>query len=208
MKKITNIAIQMAIITSAATITACGSDNNKTDKNSSANATEKKDTKSQGNDLNSPIVVRYVDEEELLKDYNLAKDFQDAIQRAQSKLMSAQQSRASEIQQLGSQIETKMKSNGYSTEAEYNADMARFQKKQQDAESYLGNLQRSTELEISQLQTQLQDSIKAYVQEFSEKKGYDAVVLQSAGLYFNPKMNVTKEIVEGLNARYNKVKEK
>ena len=40
---------------------------------------------------------------------------------------------------------------------------------------------------------------------FSEKNGYDAVLLQSAGLYFNPKLDVTKAVVEGLNARYVKV---
>lgn len=72
----------------------------------------------------------------------------------------------------------------------------------------MGNLQRSTELDINQLQTQLQDSIKSYVKVFSEKNGYDAVLLQSAGLYFNPSLDVTKEVVEGLNARYVKVAKK
>lgn len=151
--------------------------------------------------------IRYIDEEKLLGEYNLAKDFKESMTRAQSKLISAQQSRANDIQQLGSQIETKMRNNGYTTESEYNADMARFQKKQQDAETYLANLQRTTELEIAQLQTQLQDSIKSYVKIFSEQNGYDAVLLQSAGFYFNPVLDVTDAVIKGLNARYNKVAE-
>ena len=98
-----------------------------------------------------------------------------------------------------------MKSNSYTSESEYNADIARAQKKQQDAQTYLGNLQRTTELEISQLQNQLQDSIQSYIKIFSEKNGYDAVLLKSAGLYFNPALDVTEEVVKGLNSRYNKV---
>ncbi len=140
-----------------------------------------------------------------MEEYNLAKDFKESIQRSQSKLISAQQSRENELQQLGSQIENKMKSNSYTSESEYNADIARAQKKQQDAQTYLGNLQRTTELEISQLQNQLQDSIQSYIKIFSEKNGYDAVLLKSAGLYFNPALDVTEEVVKGLNSRYNKV---
>ncbi len=170
--------------------------------------TPKQETVTKGSNASGSLNVRYVDEEKLLEEYNLAKDVKEAMTRAQSKLVSAQQSRLNEIQQLGNQIEQKMKSNGFSSEAEYNAAVAQFQKKQQDAELYVGNLQRSTELDINQLQTQLQDSIKSFVKVLSEKNGYDAVLLQSAGLYFSPKLDVTKEVVEGLNARYVKVAKK
>lgn len=151
------------------------------------------------------ISLRYVDEEKLLEEYNLAKDFQESITRLQSKLISAQQSRANDIQQLGQQIENKMKNNGYKTEQEYNADMARIQKKQSDAESYLSNLQRTTEVEVAALQSQLQDSIKGFIKGFAQEHGYDAVLMQSVGFYFNPALDVTEQVVEGLNARYNKV---
>ncbi len=151
------------------------------------------------------INVRYLDEERLLSEYSLAKDFQESITRLQSKLMSAQESRGKEIQQLGMQIESKMKNNKYTSEAEYNADMASFNKKQQDAQNYLANLQRTTEAEVAQLQTQLQDSIRGYVKQFSIDHGYDAILMGSAAVYFNPAFDVTEEIVKGLNARYNKV---
>ena len=151
------------------------------------------------------INVRYLDEERLLTEYSLAKDFQESITRLQSKLMSAQESRGKEIQQLGIQIESKMKNNKYTSESEYNADMAAFNKKQQDAQNYLANLQRTTEAEVAQLQAQLQDSIRGYVKEFSIDHGYDAILMGSAAVYFNPAFDVTDEIVKGLNARYNKV---
>ncbi|MBD5297766.1 MAG: OmpH family outer membrane protein [Paramuribaculum sp.] len=151
------------------------------------------------------INVRYLDEERLLTEYSLAKDFQESITRLQSKLMSAQESRAKEIQQLGMQIESKMKNNKYTSEAEYNSDMAAYNKKQVDAQNYLANLQRTTEAEVAQLQAQLQDSIRGFVKEYSINNGYDAVLMGSAAVFFNPAFDVTDEVVKGLNARYNKV---
>ncbi len=200
MKKISYFVAQFAIVAAAMAVMPSCSGSDSTD-NKSADG-EKKVAAKEKSDTVAPAnpVIRYVDEE-----YNLAKDFKESIQRSQSKLISAQQSRENELQQLGSQIENKMKSNSYTSESEYNADIARAQKKQQDAQTYLGNLQRTTELEISQLQNQLQDSIQSYIKIFSEKNGYDAVLLKSAGLYFNPALDVTEEVVKGLNSRYNKV---
>ncbi len=205
MKKISYFVAQFAIVAAAMAVMPSCSGSDSTD-NKSADG-EKKVAAKEKSDTVTPAnpVIRYVDDEKLMEEYNLAKDFKESIQRSQSKLISAQQSRENELQQLGSQIENKMKSNSYTSESEYNADIARAQKKQQDAQTYLGNLQRTTELEISQLQNQLQDSIQSYIKIFSEKNGYDAVLLKSAGLYFNPALDVTEEVVKGLNSRYNKV---
>lgn len=212
MKKISYFVAQLAILAAASSMIACSGNgaDSKTEKAKDKTSTAKTETKKEAGDTTSApvegqITVRYIDEEKLFEDYSLAKDFQESITRLQSKLISAQESRAKDIQQLGSQIESKMKSNGYATESEYNADMARFNKKQQDAQTYLANLQRTTELEVNQLQTQLQDSVRNYVKEFSLENGYDAVILKSASLYFNPAFDVTAKVVEGLNARYNKV---
>lgn len=212
MKRIKLYAMHMAVaLMAAATIVSCsgksadGADGaKKTDAGKPA-TTAKTTSAVDTTGIDHPIEIRYVSEEELMNNYNLAKDFKESSIRAYSKLESAQKTRANEIAQLGQQIESKMKSNGYSSESEYNADMARFQKKQSDAETYLGNLQHTTELDINQMQTALQDSIKSFVKDYSAKMGYDVVLMQSASIYINPKLDITNAVVEGLNARYNKV---
>lgn len=213
MKRTSYFVAPLLMLALASSMIGCGGKDNAADKSaaepkkevkaSEKNADAKLDTTAAP--LHGQINARYLDEERLMSEYSLAKDFQESITRLQSKLMSAQESRAREIQQLGVQIETKMKNNKYTSEAEYNADMAAFNKKQQDAQNYLANLQRTTEAEVAQLQSQLQDSIRGYVKEFSIEHGYDAVLLGSASVYFNPAFDVTDEIVKGLNARYNKV---
>ena len=50
------------------------------------------------------------------------------------------------------------------------------------------------------------DSIMSYIKEYNESHHYDAIFMKAATLYINPDLDITDEIIEGLNARYNKVK--
>ena len=144
--------------------------------------------------------IRYIDLDSVGTHYNLAKDF-----RAVSKIENAQQSKAAEIQRFGQQIEDKMKNNGYLSQATYEADVAKFNKMQQDAQSYLANLQRNSEQELAAQQQQLNDSIESFITSYNAQKGYDAILYKAAGAYFNPALDITQEVIDGLNARYNKV---
>ena len=200
MRKLTFFAAA-AMVMGAIGMTACGG-NGKGEGKSEADG--KKEIPAKDSTATSSLNIRYVDEEELLENYNLAKDFKEAAVRAYSKLESAGKSREAELQKLGTQIQTKMNNNSYRSEDEYMADMAAAQKKQTEAQNYLANLQRTTDAEIAQQQVQLMDSIRNYVKIYNADKHYDAILLKSAGLYFDESLDVTKEILEGLNARYNK----
>ncbi|MBD5323948.1 MAG: OmpH family outer membrane protein [Bacteroides sp.] len=151
--------------------------------------------------------IRYIDADSLTSRYNLAIDFREVSIRAFSKLENARQSRAAEIQRFGNQIEEKMRSNGYLSEASYNADVAKFNKMQQDAQAHLENLQRTTEQELAAQQQQLNDSIESFIKAYNATKGFDAILYKAAGVYFNPALDITDEVIEGLNARYNRVTE-
>lgn len=172
-----------------------------------------------GNESNSPIVtndstavvsgaslnIRYIDGDSVTAHYNLALDFKEASIRTMSKLENAQRAKAAEIQKFGSQIEQKMKSNGYLSEASYNADIQKFNKMQSDAQGYLATLERNAQQELLQQQMQLNDSIDSFIKDYNAKHGYDAILFKNAGVYFNPALDITNEVIEGLNARYNKI---
>ena len=51
-------------------------------------------------------------------------------------------------------------------------------------------------------------SCKSSVTDYNKIKGYDAILFKSAGAYFNPALDITDEVVKGLNDRYNKVQKK
>ena len=53
---------------------------------------------------------------------------------------------------------------------------------------------------------EVMDSIKNYIDVYMTTHTYDAIFFKNATLYINPNLDITDEIVEGLNARYNKKK--
>lgn len=152
------------------------------------------------------LKLAYVDGDSLMRGYNFAKDVNEAMLRAQNKLESAQRQKASQIQKFAGEIEQKYKSNGYLTEASFNADQQKLQKMQGEAESYMANLQRSAQNEIMMNTQQLNDSVDAYIKEYAKKKGYDAVLQKAATWYVGDAIeDVTADVIKGLNERYTKV---
>ena len=151
------------------------------------------------------LKIRYIDEDSIMANYNLAKDINEAMLRRQNQFDAAQKQRGNEINKFGNAMQQKYQNNQYLTEEAFNADQAKLQKMQADAENYLANLQQSIQNELNQSQIQLLDSIDNFLKDYAKKKGFDMVLRKSATLFIDEKYDVTNEVVEGLNKRYNKV---
>lgn len=155
----------------------------------------------------STLNIRYIDGDSIAAAYNLAKDYQEVSLRAMSALQRLRDQRGGEIERFAQQVQEKARANGYLTETSYNADMTKLARMQQDAENAMAAKQRTTEQELAQLQQALNDSIDNFIRDYNARKGYDAILYRAAGVYFNPSLDITAEVIEGLNARYNKIPE-
>ena len=151
------------------------------------------------------LKIRYIDEDSIMANYNLAKDINEAMLRRQNQYDAAQKQRGSDISKFGNAMQQKYQNNQYLTEEAFNADQAKLQKMQADAENYLANLQQSIANELNQSQIQLLDSIDNFLKDYAKKKGFDMVLRKSATLFIDEKYDVTEEVIDGLNKRYNKV---
>ena len=151
------------------------------------------------------LKIRYIDEESIMANYNLAKDINEAMLRRQNQFDAAQKQRGNEISKFGNAMQQKYQNNQYLTEDAFNADQAKLQKMQADAENYLASLQQSIQNELNQSQIQLLDSIDNFMKDYAKKKGFDMVLRKSATLFIDERYDVTDEVIEGLNKRYNKV---
>lgn len=183
------------MIFAAATLTSCGSKD--------AAPVAGNVTAADGQALN----IRYIDLDSVSANYNLVKDYQEVSLRTMSKLDNAQRTKQAELQKRAAEIENKMKNHGYISEATYNADLQKFQQQQRDAEIYLGNLQQQAQQEALDQSRALNDSLNSYIAEYVKTHPYDAILYKAAGAYFNPALDITGEIVAGLNARYKKPEE-
>lgn len=149
--------------------------------------------------------IRYIDGDSITANYNLAKDIQEVQIQAMNQLQQLQDQKGAEINRFGQIVQDKYKNNGYLTEASFNADQAKLARMQQEAATLLSAKQREKEAEMLQLQQTLNDSIDNFIRDYNATKGYDAILFRAAGIYFNPALDITDEVIKGLNERYNRI---
>lgn len=146
---------------------------------------------------------RYVDSDTLLANYNLAKDYQEEMLRQQNNYDNTARQRQAAIQSLMAKYQQQAQNNTMD-EAAYNKAMADIQNRQQAAEKELGQMQVNMQNQMMEAQKIVNDSIMNYIEEYNKTRGYDAILMKAATLYISPDLDITKEVLEGLNARYNK----
>lgn len=146
--------------------------------------------------------IRYVDTQKIMSTYVLALEVAKADSMAQIQLASYHQQLLSGIERRGQQIQEKAQRNGYLSEASYNADITSLQRAQQDAENKFAQRQRDYAADLMAKNLQLNDSVKSVIDDISIRYNLDAVIDKSAGLYFNPVLDITDEVIAELNRRY------
>lgn len=149
---------------------------------------------------------RYVDLDTILSKYNLAKDYNEEMLRMQSSMESQVRSHESRLQKKATEMQNKLQNNGYLSEASYEQDQKTIASMQNEAQRSVASLQSNFEQSAMHAQKTVNDSIQAFIEDYNAKHGYDAILFKAATLYINPALDITNEVVEGLNARYNKVK--
>ena len=149
---------------------------------------------------------RYVDLDTILSRYNLAKDYNEEMMRMQSSMESTMRKHENRLQSMANTMQNKMNNNGYLTRESYEADQRNLAGAQNEAQTQAASLQSNFEQQAMQAQKTVNDSIKAFIEDYNKSRGYDAILFKGATLYINPALDITDEVVEGLNARYNKVK--
>ena len=157
---------------------------------------------------NERMIVRYIDGDSLMANYNLAKEINEAMLRRSNQLDNEQQKRGAEITRFGNEIQNKYQNNGYLTQESFNADQAKLQQMQIDAQNYMAKLQRDDQNEMQQYNMQLNDSVENFINDYARQKGFDMIIYKASGVKKKKKYDVTKEVVEGLNKRYTKVEKK
>ena len=188
------LALAMAF---SASVASCG--DTKEDKSAPAKQEKTVDTSSLPN-------YRYVDLDTLLTKYILAKDYNEEMLRMQENLENETKRHQTSLQNLATQIQNKAQNNGYLSQESFDTDQQKLASMQANAEKSVGVMQQKYAEAAAKAQQAVNDSIVTFIEEYNKKHGYDAIFNKAAALHFNPALDITDEIVEGLNARYNKVK--
>ena len=104
------------------------------------------------------------------------------------------------------EFQRKLENNGFVSPERAEQERVRIVQKQQKLQELQEKLTNELQMENQKNSLQLRDSINSFLKIYNKDKG-DSLIISNTGfdnlLYADPAFNITDEIVEGLNARYN-----
>lgn len=178
--------------------TSCSSEG----KGNGAGAASAESTKIESEAFETSLNIRYVSMDSISKNYILAQNIAAKANTLVTELQTYQMQLQNQLQNQANQIQQKAQNNLYLSQASYDADMKELQKKNDSFQRQYAQREQNAAVTMDNLQKELRDSIENYINVYNKEKKYDAILYKDAGLYFNPALDITQEILDGLNARY------
>lgn len=154
----------------------------------------------------SEVTLAYVNSDSLLTHYAFMKEIQEKLENKQQRLEREYRNRAEGLQR---EIETFQRTAGNLTMAQARAQEEDLMKKQQNLMRYQENLSQELMRDEAAYNSDLYDRVSAFLKHYGDEKGLQLVLTYSKGsgvLYGHKSLDITNEVIEGLNKEYNEAK--
>ena len=154
--------------------------------------------------------IAYVDIDTLLMNYTLWMELNEEMIRKEESVRATLNEKAKTLQTEFEEFERKLNNNAFATRERAEAEQNRILKKREELEQTTERLTSELAIENNKNSILFRDSINAYINDYNKTRGYN-VILSRIGdniLYIDYTMNITQDIIDGLNARHEKNKNK
>jgi len=150
------------------------------------------------------LSIAYVNSDSLLKNYDYFKDLEKQFNEKRDKLNAEYQNRGMGLQR---EIQNFQATAGNMTQNQARAVQEDLSKKQQNLMMYQEQLGQQLMQEEARMNTALYDKVAAYLREYGLNKNLHLVLTYTKGsgvLYANDSLDITNEVMVGLNDAYKK----
>ena len=151
--------------------------------------------------------IVYINTDTLLNNYQLAVELNEAFLKKQEDRRTELNIKAKAIDQEGTEFQRKLQNNGFISEARAIEARDQLLVKQENFRRLQQEMMYKASREQSELNKQLFDEITNFLKEYNKEKGFSIVLSTQLGgnvLYAEDGFDITKEIVDRLNANYKK----
>lgn len=146
--------------------------------------------------------IRWYDLDSVSNNYKLVELLNSEAEAAMNSYQSFARQKSSEVAALQKKIEDKMRNNGYLSEESYNNDMRDYQTKATNAQNAIAQREQQIAEQAAAQQKQLLDSLENFLNAYASSKGFDVILIKTPGTHLAADLDITNDIIEGLNARY------
>lgn len=149
--------------------------------------------------------IAYVELDSLMSQYQLYKDYEEVLTRKGTDIQNTLAQKQRKLESSATAMQRKYENNGFQTRDELERAQQSLQQQEMELQQLAAKLNNEFNEEQARINQEARDSIQAFLKIYNQTKKYDYVMIKAGDnlLIANPKYNITKDIVTGLNKRYN-----
>lgn len=150
--------------------------------------------------------IAYIEVDSLMTQYTFCLQQKDSLTALSNSYQKTVENKMRALQQAGASFQKKIQDGTYTTQEQVQKAQASLAKQEQDLQKLQEELTLKFEAEQAKFNQALRDSLQNFLADYNKKHKY-TLILSKAGdniLYATPSMDITADIIAGLNKRYKK----
>jgi outer membrane protein len=153
----------------------------------------------------STIKIAYVEVDSIMSQYEFCKEYSLILEKKSQNIQSTLQQKGQALQAAATNFQQKLQQNAYTRE-QAEQIQAGLQKQNADLEALQARLTAEFQNETAKFNEALHDSLQNFINKYNKDKKYTMILAKSGDniLYANKGIDITDEIVKGLNKAYKK----
>ncbi|WP_066632459.1 OmpH family outer membrane protein [Labilibacter marinus] len=159
----------------------------------------------QGINEGGTFPVAYIDTDSLLRQYKLAIDLQEDLLKKEEKSRTDFNEQAKRLQNQMTEFQRKVQNNGFLSRERAEQEQRNLMAREQELQKLNGKLSQELMAEQEGLNRQLRDTLTNYLEEYNADGRFKMILSNTLGdnvLYSAPGVNITQQIADALNSRY------
>lgn len=152
--------------------------------------------------------IAYVEIDSLMTQLEMCKEAKLRLEAKSESYRKELDAKSASFQKAYAEFAQKMQSTGYASQAEYEAAQKKLQSMQENGAKLEQQYAEKLAIEQEEFNKSLRDSLKAYIDILNSDHKYTMILSKSGDnvLYADPSLDITNEVIKGMNKRYTKQK--
>lgn len=174
----------------------------------SCNQTAKKNSPAAG--MTQPTgekgLIAYVEYDSLMSQYEYCKEFSEQLQQRSATYQQQLVSKQNALEKAAEDFQRKLQAGQFASQEEAQAQQQKLQNQQLQLQKLSAELEEKFAKEQQAINDALRDSVQNFMKDFN-KDGRYSLIMAKVGdnlLYAQEKLDITEQVVSGLNKRYKK----
>lgn len=150
----------------------------------------------------SGLRIAYVDVDSLLANYIFYQDLLEEMTRKEENYRLALTEEGNKLQKEIDDFQKKINNNVYSSAERAESERNRLLKKQQALQEKTQKYSIELDNEGAANSQKISEIVDNYIKEYNKTRGYDLIITKAALLFGTEALNITAEVLDGLNSDY------